>query len=602
MQEDALLKMSGALSHRGPDDTGVWVSHDRSVGLAHRRLSIIDLSVQGRQPMANEDGSIQLVYNGEIYNFRELREDLVSKGHIFRSGTDSEAVVHAYEQWGSSCLERLNGIFAFALWDARTESLFAARDRLGVKPFYYWRGPAGDFAFASELKALMEVPELSKEVDSESLWWYLRLRRVPAPRSILKGCAQLQPGHFLVWRPGTRSLTVGAYWSAASFASEKRARPIEEVEETVLQALDRAVRQQLISDVPMGAFLSGGMDSTLVAGLMAQAGGRVRTFSIGFEDQFNEAPYARRIAGILGADHEEMYVRAADMKQVIPDLPTIYDEPLADSSAIPTVHLARMTRRYVTVALSGDGGDELFGGYGWYRLVKRLRRLALIPEALRHTAVRAGRALPWGKVQKGMNLLDFQGLPDLMWNVTGCWQPEEIRRLLPDVSQPHSHVRSNGALHGPYLNRLLLHDLTTYLPDEILVKVDRASMSVGLEVRVPLLDHEVVETMLRLPPSLKIAGDSHKVIVHRILKRWVPKDLLDRPNHGFGPPLTQWLREDLSWMIDEYLRPNRIRRAGYLDDKTVQDAVRHFRQGRSSHYRVWALIVLQMWAERYGIW
>jgi len=599
-----VARMSGALVHRGPDDQGVWISPGGIAGLGHCRLSIIDLSPLGHQPMTNEDQSLWLVYNGEIYNFMELRSILESLGHRFVSRADSEVIVHAYEEWGRSCLERLNGIFAFALWDERSQSLFAARDRLGVKPFYYWVGPDGSFAFASQLKGLMQAPAFEAELDLESLWWYLTLRHVPSPRCILRRCATLPPGHSLTWRSERRFLETECYWSAGEIADRRPASVRTAATEEDLEALVRdAIRQQLVSDVPIGAFLSGGLDSTLVVACMAQAGARVKTFTIGFRDQVDEVPFARRVASHFGASHEEMYVTAEEMQRCIPELPDVFDEPLADSSVIPTLWLSRMTRRHVTVALSGDGGDELFGGYGWYADLMRMRPLTWIPAPLRRALAAPGRLLPWGKAQKVLNVLDFKDWMGLMRNITGCWRAPELKRLMPPINPGNGRltVDRRDAPGCGALDRMLLHDLTTYLPDELLVKVDRAGMSVGLEVRVPLLDHRVVECALRLPPQLKIKGRSQKVVLRRILKRLVPDEWIDRPKRGFGAPLDSWLKGSLRWVVDQYLDERRIRAQGLFEPAVVKEAVDHFQKGAASHYRVWALIVFEMWAERYGI-
>jgi asparagine synthase (glutamine-hydrolysing) len=597
---EEVVQCRDMISHRGPDDAGLWISPDQTVGLGHHRLSIIDLSPLGHQPMRNEDESLWLVYNGEIYNFGNIRGELEKRGHIFRSRADSESILHAYEEWGTACLGRFNGIFAFALWDERSRRLFAARDRLGVKPLYYWHGTQGTLVFASELKALMVFPGLRKRVDLDSLWWYLAFQRVPAPRTILQDCACLAPGHYMIFDVAQNRLDVVCYWAASEIATQGPLDGDEVQWEEQLDTLLRdAVKSQLVSDVPIGAFLSGGIDSTSVVAMMAQANAETRTFTIGFTDQVDEAPYARRIAQVLGTHHQEMYVSQREMLEFVPHLADVYDEPLADSSVIPTYWVSRLTRQHVTVALSGDGGDELFGGYGLqYDRISRWCWLTKVPYSLRHSLVQAGNVLPWGKIQKAINVLDFEDLQALVLNLSTCWRPFELRRLLPGV---------NVVLDGwtqkvsslPFLNRLMLNDLTTRLPDEYLVKVDRASMAVSLEVRVPMLDHRLVEFALRLPSEMKIKGSTYKVLLKRVLRKYVPPELWDRPKQGFGAPLDVWLRGELRWMIDDYLHPEKIRHQELFEERVVRAAIQHFLNGQASHYRVWSLIVFEMWMEKY---
>ena len=605
VEEEEVIRMRDTMVHRGPDDAGVWISPDQMVGLGHRRLSIIDLSPLGRQPMCNEDETLWLVYNGEIYNFADLRSELMACGHVFRSRTDSEVVLHAYEEWGTDCLQRFNGMFAFALWDTRSRRLFAARDRLGIKPFYYWRGEQGSFAFASQLKGLMQVSGFRKELDLESLWWYLAWKRVPSPRCIFARCASLSPGFYLTWDAGQDALTLTQYWDASDFA---RREPIggddQEITNQFESLLRDAVRMQVISDVPLGVFLSGGIDSSTVVSLMARTGVNVRTFTVGLaESQVDEAPYARQVAQHLGTTHEEMYVSQREAMQVVPQLPHYYDEPFADSSAIPTYWLSKLTRDYVTVALSGDGGDELFGGYGHYLSIPRWAFTLRGPWAVGQLLSRVADSLPTSKVGLGLHRLGLPCLAGLVQDFTGCWRWHELRRLMPDVRMPTAaNWPKTPARDGmPMVDWLMLNDLKNYLPDEMLTKVDRASMAVSLEARVPLLDHRVVEFVLQLPHEYKIRNRTQKWLLRQVLARFVPRELVDRPKCGFGAPLDEWLRNDLRWMVDDYLDPERIRRQGLFDVASVEVAVRRFLRGESHHYRVWALIVFEMWAEKYQV-
>jgi asparagine synthase (glutamine-hydrolysing) len=605
VEPDEIMRMRDVMVHRGPDDAGVWVSADHAVGLGHRRLSIIDLSPLGGQPMCNEDETLWLVYNGEIYNFLNLRRELQSKGHNFRSRADSEVVLHAYEEWGTDCLQHFNGMFAFAIWDTNSKKLFAARDRLGIKPFYYWRGEHGSLAFASQLKALFYAPGFKKEVDPESLWLYLAFRRVPSPRSIFVQCASLSPGYYLIWDAEKKDLILNQYWDAADFCKgEPLYGDSHEITEQFESLLKNAVRIRLFSDVPLGAFLSGGIDSSTVVSLMTEIGANVRTFTVGFnKGKIDEAPYGRQVAQHLGADHEDMYVSHQEAMKAVPELPCFYDEPFADSSAIPTYWLSKLARDYVTVALSGDGGDELFGGYGHYLSIPRwagmLRRLKPVSPLLSKIA----DLMPTNKVGLGLHRLSLLSLDDLLQDFTGAWRWYELQQLMPDVKMTASvcwpKVPERDGM--PIVNWLMLNDLKNYLPDEMLTKIDRASMAVSLEARVPLLDHRVVEFVLRLPQDYKIRNGTQKWLLRQVLARFLPAELINRPKCGFGAPLDSWLRNDLRWMVDVYLNPEHIRRQGLFDVNTVDVAVQRFLSGKSHHFRVWALIVFQMWAGQYGV-
>jgi len=602
VQEADIVHMRDTMSHRGPDGAGVWISTDGVVGMGHRRLSIIDLSPLGHQPMANEDENIWIVYNGEIYNFLELQSELKKRGHIFRSRTDTEVIIHAYEEWDLECLTRFNGMFAFALWDERSKRLFAARDRLGIKPFYYWQEQRGRFAFASQLKALMMVPGFVRQIDRESVYWYLALRRVPAPLCIIQNCATLSPGHYLFYDPMRSHLEIRQYWSAATFTeSDPLCINENEIEEEFDQLIQNAVRAQLVSDVPIGAFLSGGVDSSLVVAMMAKANAEIRTFTIGFEGRFDEAPHARRVAHALGARHEEMYVSEKEMLEFAPRLPEVYDEPLADSSAIPTYWISHLTQQHVKVALSGDGGDELFGGYAKkYQNIRRWYFAWDKVKPCRRAISGVASQLPWGRMQKAMNVLSSNDAAELLQNVVGCWRFKEMDFICRNGFK--FKMGQNRELQkGNFVSQLMLDDLTTYLPDELLVKVDRASMGVSLETRVPILDHQIVEFALRLPLRLKIKGTDSKILMKKTLKKYIQPELVERPKRGFGAPLDNWLRGGLKWMIEEYLDPAKIRQQGIFEEKVVNKAIKHFLRGDASHYRVWSLIVFQMWCDYYRV-
>jgi asparagine synthase (glutamine-hydrolysing) len=598
---EVLTAARDTMTTRGPDDAGVWLADDGTAGLAHRRLSVIDPSSEGHQPMCNEDGSRWIVYNGETYNYLELRGDLLRRGHRFASRTDTEVVLHAYEEWGAACLERLEGIFAFAIWHVPEQRLFAARDRLGVKPLYYYRPQDRRFAFASQLKALMPLMKHGPRLDRESLWWYLHTRSVPAPRSILRDCQVLSAGHWLEYDLAASSLRVHQYWSPAQVGGDERLRASpEELQEELTRLLLAAVRKQLVADVPLGAFLSGGIDSTVVAAMMVRAQSKTATYTVGFADQYDEAPFAAALARYLGTEHHETYVTSRDMLNLVPELPALLDEPLADSSVIPTAALCRHAAESTTVALSGDGGDEVFGGYGRrYATFRRLAPLDRVPSRVRTRLADAGGLLGWTKPAKALELLDFEGLDGLADNLGACWRVRELDRLL-SIPRPR-RPRDCGPWEHDVLRTYWARDVAGRLCDEYLVKVDRASMAAALEVRVPLLDQRLVEFGLRLPTGLKVHGASYKVLLRRVAESLVPACLLDRPKRGFGAPLDVWLRGDLSWMLEEYLGPDRVRKRGLFDSEVVKAAVNQFLHGRAAHYRVWALVVFEMWADWYGV-
>lgn len=600
-----VAELRDLLRHRGPDDAGAYTSDDRRVVLGFRRLSIIDLSAGGHQPMPNADGTLWIVFNGEVYNFAELRDQLRGSGHVFRSSSDTEVVLHAYEQWGESCVDRFIGMFAFAIWDTRTRSLFAARDRLGIKPLYY-SARAGRMLIASTLKPIIATPGFDRALDPRALDDYLSRGYVAAPRSIFAAASSLAPGHTLTWSFERPSPVTRRYWQPLDFVRPAidPGRPVEEWADALDERLRESVRYRLIADVPLGAFLSGGIDSSLVTALMGQvSGGAVRTFTVGFDDPaHDEAAHAAAVARHLGTVHTEVTATEADALALLPLMPEYYDEPFADSSQIPTYLVSRMTREHVTVALSGDGGDELFCGYATYARMAMWRHAWRLPPPARRLAAMASRAIPSARLHdaaRAMARMDEVAWADYWWAI---W-PASIRpTLAPGLREsPARAAMANGAGQLDALERMMLHDLQRYLSSDVLTKVDRASMAVSLEARVPLLDHRVVEFALGVPLGLKRRGGVSKFLLRQVLARYVPRALTDRPKRGFAVPLARWLRGDLRSIVEHHLLDRgAIAAGGVFDATVVEHATRRFLAGEATETRIWTLLAFQMWAERYA--
>ena len=628
---DLLQGTAERLAHRGPDDEGLWLDPEAGIGLVFRRLAIIDLSALGHQPMVSACGRYVMVYNGEIYNYRDLRRDLEEAGTRFRGESDSEVLLEAIAAWGfAAALKRTNGMFAIGLWDRGERRLYLARDRLGQKPLYY--GRLGDsLAFSSELKPLRRHPDFDSSVDPGALALYLRHGYLPAPYCIHPGLRKLPPGSWIALEagddPGEAALRPQPYWSAAEVARDGLADPLPDRPEAALEQLDGllrdAVRHCMVADVPLGAFLSGGIDSSTVVALMqAQSARPVKTFSIGFEEEdFDESAQAAKVAAHLGTDHQALTVTPAEAQAVIPGLPRVYDEPFADVSQIPTYLVSRLARESVTVSLSGDGGDELFGGYTRYLLARGLQRLVTrVPGPLRRLAGGAIQALPV-EAWDGLNRLTGRLLPrrlrqnqaghklhKLARVVAADDSPDLYRRLVSLWQDPASIVP--GALEPPtlesrpetwprlggYCEQLFLLDSLGYLPDDILVKLDRASMAVGLEGRVPFLDHRVVAFSWRLPTALKLRDGQGKWLLRRLLARYLPEALFDRPKMGFGVPIGRWLRGDLRDWAEELLDAQRLGDSGLLDAGAVRRAWRQQLAGTHNwQYQLWAVLMFEAW-------
>ncbi len=609
----ALLRaMTDTLHHRGPDDSDLWLDEEAGIGLGHRRLSILDLSPLGRQPMHSASGRYVICFNGEVFNFARLRQELEPLGHHFQGGSDTEVMLAAIEHWGlASAVQRFVGMFTFALWDKKHRTLHLVRDRLGIKPLYY--GRAGrDFVFGSELKALREHPDFDDAIDREALTLYFRHNYIPAPWSIHKGARKLPPGHILTLEPG-REPVLTQYWSAADVWKQGEASPFAgseaEAQDQLEALLADAVGLRMLADVPLGAFLSGGVDSSLVVALMqAQSDRPVRTFSIGFaEERYNEAPHARAVAAHLGTDHTELMLTQRDLLDVVPLVPRFWDEPFADSSQIPTYAVCKLARQHVTVALSGDGGDELFFGYDrYFHAAKWWKRLSRVPLPLRRAMAQAEHL----RLERLAPLFGQTG-QRVLWRVDALGKrtfPDFYKRLLSHHTRPASLVPGAGpeaqtALDlvpgGRDLFRAMsLWDTLMYLPDDILTKVDRASMAVSLEARVPLLDHRVVEFAASLPTNLKVRGGQGKHLLRQVLYKHVPRALIDRPKMGFGVPLHHWLRAELRPWAEDLLATGQHRDPDLLDYRQV-DRIWRGMLGGAQHctHILWDVLMFLAWRE-----
>jgi asparagine synthase (glutamine-hydrolysing) len=637
--KEALFRMTRPLAHRGPDDFGWWIDSGAGIGLGHRRLSIVDLSPAGHQPMLSADGRFVLTYNGEIYNFEEIRREIETRSAVpdggWRGHSDTEVLLQAIVSWGlSGALEKAVGMFAFALWDKRERTLSLVRDRFGEKPLYYgWAGE--DFVFASELKAIRAHPKFNNEIDRSAVRMLAARTYIPPPLSIYRRLFKLPPGHILTvpaaaaaspldeapMAGGKGPIRLAKYWSYRDVVSRGLADPIRDEEDSLAaldEALGRAVRGQSVADVPVGMFLSGGIDSSTVAALYQRYSTQpVRTFSIGFEDsRYDEARFARRVAERLGTVHHEQILTDRDALEVIPLLPSMYDEPFADSSQIPTYLVSRMARSQVTVALTGDGGDELFGGYYRHFYAPRLwRQVRALPRAVRAGVMGPlsrlpssiwnpagillganGRSYVGAKIQKGLRLsASARDIDDVYAAFLDEWSFEP---------SPVLHAANDG--HPFELNvpgatdeeRLMYCDAVSYLPGDILCKVDRASMAVSLETRVPFLDHRLAAVAARIPVKFKISGGKGKQIVRKLLYRQAPRELFERPKAGFGIPLGEWLRGPLRDWAESLLEERRLSREGWFDSHAVQRRWRdHLNGRRDSPSAIWSILMFQAWLD-----
>jgi len=620
--------MTDAIAHRGPDDCGHWCDENSQVGLGHRRLSIIDVSPLGHQPMGSRSGRYQIVFNGEIYNFETLRRDLLTRGDTFRGRSDTEVLLAAIERWGlAHALQRAVGMFALALWDREARTLSLARDRLGEKPLYYGIA-GGSLLFGSELKALRAHPAWRGDIDRGAIALFLRHNYIPAPYSIYENVRKVVPGTIVTFgRPRLDAASTETYWSARD-AVENGTRDPMEVDERELidrceQRLKETIADEMISDVPLGAFLSGGVDSSLIVALMqAQSSRPVKTFTIGFHvKEYDEAQHAKAVAAHLGTEHTELYVTPQETMDVIPSLPQLYDEPFADASQVPTFLVAKLARQHVTVSLSGDGGDELFGGYYRYFWSKRLwSGIRYIPPSLRRGLSRgiravspsrwdrimatAHRALPSGakmsipgdRMHKLAGVLAVDTADDMYHELVSHWREPRAVALGAQERATALTDRASWPALEEFVERMMYLDLVTYLPDDILVKVDRASMGVSLESRAPFLDHRVVEFAWRVPLRYKVRDGEGKWLLRQVLYRHVPRALIERPKMGFGIPIDRWLRGELRDWAEDLLSERRLRDGGFFAVDAVREKWAEHQSGaRNWQYLLWDVIMFQAW-------
>lgn len=618
--------MGNAISHRGPDGSGEWVDPNAGISLAHRRLSIIDLSTAGRQPMTSADGRHVLVFNGEIYNFRDLRSELEQAGTMFRGNSDTEVLLEGVASWGlEQTLGRAVGMFAFALWDREVRTLTLARDRVGIKPLY-WGRQGETVYFASELKALMAHPEFERVVDRNALESLVRYNYVTGSQSILQGVHQLEPGCF-VRIDDTGNVHCRRYWDLAALVVDRETSTnemsVDETVEDVEALLTTAVHDRMVADVPLGAFLSGGVDSSTVVALMQSVSSSpIKTFSIGFDEaEFDEARHAKQVAAHLGTDHHEFIVSPNAALDVIPKLPTMYCEPFADSSQIPTFLVSEMARDHVTVALSGDGGDEVFGGYNRYiAAAKAWPKLRHIPHGVRRILATALRSVPASAAESLAGLLSGHNRPvqpsDRLNKIATLLGSEDLDAFHAAIVQiwPEADSvvlgtdgrRDSGTqdrlLHrlSDPVTRMQIADMLGYLPGDILTKVDRASMAVGLEARVPLLDHRVIEHVCALPTGSKIRDGRSKLLLRRILDRHVPRSIIDRPKAGFALPLGGWLKGPLREWAEDFLSEKSLIDQGLFDPAPVRRKwADHLAGRRSEQYALWSILMTQAWARHW---
>lgn len=608
---EILERMNKCIIHRGPDEDGFYLSEN--VALAMRRLAIIDLS-GGQQPIYNRDKTKAIVFNGEIYNFQELRADLEKRGHTFYTHGDTEVIIHLYDEYGKDCVKYLRGMFAFAIWDTVEKSLFIARDRVGKKPLLYSHQPNGNLIFGSEFRALLAHTEISREIDFEAIHHYLSYLCVPAPLTAYKQIRKLEPAHWLLWKNG--EIKTERYWSPDFHKKIKISEP--EAEEETLRILREATKMRMISEVPLGAFLSGGVDSSVVVALMAEASEKpVKTFSIGFEEEdFSELKYARKVAEHVGAEHHEFIVKP-NAVEILPTLVEHYGEPYADSSAIPTYYVARETRRHVTVALNGDGGDESFAGYERYLAMRLSEKYHKIPAFIRKGLIEnAVKLLPTSELKRSRardlkRFLKAASLPKVerYFRWVGAIDRESKASLYTkDFQERIKHSDSadfirrwfDKANGSGIVDATMLTDQMTYLPNDLLVKVDIASMANSLEARSPLLDHKVIEFAAGLPENIKLKGAENKSLLKKVGSRLVPPEVLYRKKMGFGVPVGHWFRAELKDYLKENLLSEKFAKRGIVKSEVVTKLVNEHISSEKDHiWQLWTLLMLELWFQQF---
>jgi asparagine synthase (glutamine-hydrolysing) len=634
VKAETIQKMCKVLEHRGPDDEGmVFIKSTQymevkypfpppiqlnnfEIGLGHRRLAIIDLSEAAHQPMCNENGSVWIVYNGEIYNFRDLRKELINRGHLFKSNSDTEVILHGYEEWGVDCLSRFRGMFAFAIWDSINKRLFIARDRLGKKPLAYFCKD-GYFVFASEIKAILQVPAFEKRVNANALDHYLTYQYVPSPYSIFQGIKKLPPAHYLLY-DHSGNLKIERYWKLDFSSNPNAIKNQSELCGRIRVGLEESVRLRLISDVPLGAFLSGGVDSSIIVGIMAKLSSKpVKTFSIGFEEkEFDEISYARLVAQYFSTEHHEFVVKPNAM-EILPKLVWHYNEPFGDSSAIPTYYVANMTKDYVKVVLTGDAGDENFAGYKrylrskWVGLFTRMpekARKEVIPLLLKRFSSFSARREKLNRLADFMNILSsdqaknyFEQIKIFNKKEKEDLYNEEFAKNL-EGKDPFEFLldKYDEAKSDNFLDRLLYIDINTYLPEDLLVKMDIATMANSLEARVPFLDHQLMEFIAEIPPDLKLKGGTSKFILKEAFSDLLPRAILKRGKMGFGVPISRWFRNELKDYIYEILLDHKSLDRGYFKREGVERLLADHIGLRYDHSaKIWALLFLEIWFRVY---
>jgi asparagine synthase (glutamine-hydrolysing) len=602
VERDDVLAMRDVMVHRGPDDAGIFVEHN--VGLGHRRLSIIDLST-GHQPMTNEDGSVVIVFNGELYNYLGLRDQLIGKGHVFATHSDTEVIVHAYEQYGENCLEYFRGMFAFAIWDSKNRQLFIARDRLGKKPLYYGQW-GGTFLFASEIKGIFAHPAAQRELDAEALDLYFGFRYVPGPRTMFKGIAKLQPGHFL--KISDNVVRTSEYWDFNGIQTRQIAQ--ETAEEEFVELLKESIRLRLMSDVPLGVFLSGGVDSSVVVALMSELVAEpIKTFSVGYtgDTKENEFEYARMVSNIFRTEHHEFRLTADDFLGFLPKLAWHLDEPIADASTIPLFFISQLAKEHVTVVLSGEGADELLGGYYTYKKMLLLESLHSLPGSglLGSVSALAGRLLGNRKVERYANLLRLP-LEQRYTGVSRVFTEVERKRLYKALSGIMPHTLADVV--APYyervknrqpLDRMLYLDTKVWLPDDLLMKADKMTMATSMELRVPFLDHVLVEYAASLPASCKIKGNETKYLLKHAMESRLPKELLYRTKKGFPVPISRWLREKADGVREVLLDSGSACRAFFEPSFLEQIIQEHEQTQNDMSDLLWPFLVFEYWHKAY---